>query len=593
VNDFESYCKLYPHNSFQYAKINKHWEVAISDNTEFEGFEQVSFCNSINTSLGGKHVDHVANQIVKQYIEKLSSDNPTVNIKPFYVKNNLKVFVNALIVNPTFTSQTKENMTLTEKKFKKPANINKINFVLPELLTSMENLIQQKSKRRLDTSVFIKDNAIKNIKKLDDARFAGSDQSELCTLIITEGDSAKTTAVSGLSVVGRDHFGVYPVRGKLLNVRDASTDVITNNKELKEIAQILGLRYGQNYTGNKNKLRYGKLMIMTDQDHDGAHIKGLLINYIHTFWPDLLKEDFIDEFITPLIKVSKKGKPTHSFYTDSEYKKWHANEPTSKTWNVKYYKGLGTSDSKEAKQYFSDMPKHRISLEHKNINCDKGLELAFAKKQVENRKLWLLEAMENTKNELNGENDLSRKNPKSFRDFIDNELVEFSRHNLNRAIPNIVDGFKPVQRKILWTMLNHNAKNKEIKVAQLAGMVAEKSAYHHGEVSMQKSIVKMAQNFVGTNNLNLLAPIGQFGSRLLGGEDASSPRYIFTNLEKYTRDIFPSDDDDVLEYLVDDNKQVEPRSVLGNGFSLPAAIRIPPQARKNDKSRKYAYFAVK
>lgn len=83
--------------------------------------------------------------------------------------------------------------------------------------------------------------------------------------------------------------------------------------------------------------------------------------------------------------------------------------------------------------------------------------------------------------------------------------------------------------KVLFTCIKRNDK-REIKVAQLAGSVAEHSAYHHGEVSLMSTIVNLAQNYVGSNNINLLQPIGQFGTRLQGGKDAASPRYIFTML---------------------------------------------------------------
>ena len=99
----------------------------------------------------------------------------------------------------------------------------------------------------------------------------------------------------------------------------------------------------------------------------------------------------------------------------------------------------------------------------------------------------------------------------------------------------------------------------EVKVAQLAGFVSDKAAYHHGEMSLTGAIVGMAQNFVGSNNINMLVPAGQFGSRIKGGKDASSPRYIFTQLEKITRCIFTEQDDHVLKYLTDDGTPVEPQ----------------------------------
>lgn len=95
-------------------------------------------------------------------------------------------------------------------------------------------------------------------------------------------------------------------------------------------------------------------------------------------------------------------------------------------------------------------------------------------------------------------------------------------------------------------------------MAQLAGYVAEHSSYHHGENSLAGTIVGMAQDFVGSNNINLLQPIGQFGTRLAGGKDAASTRYIFTSLSTLARKIFVESDDDLLDYLTDDGQTIEP-----------------------------------
>lgn len=100
--------------------------------------------------------------------------------------------------------------------------------------------------------------------KLCDANNAGSRYGKDCTLILTEGDSAKALAVAGLSVVGRDNFGVFPLRGKLLNVREANHDQIMKNEEIQNIKKIMGLQHNKEYT-SRDSLRYGRIMIMADQ----------------------------------------------------------------------------------------------------------------------------------------------------------------------------------------------------------------------------------------------------------------------------------------------------------------------------------------
>ena len=201
------------------------------------------------------------------------------------------------------------------------------------------------------------------ITKLDDANNAGTAKSKDCTLIITEGDSAKSLAVSGLSVVGRDFYGVFPLKGKPLNVRDATHAQIMKNEETMNLVEIMGLKFGTTYTEeNIKSLRYGHLMIMADQDHDGSHIKGLVINFIHHFWPSLLDvPGFLQQFITPIVKCTK-GKKSKTFFTLPEYEEWKEGTGNdAKGWTTKYYKGLGTSTSSEGK--IRGVPPHLMIIQ--------------------------------------------------------------------------------------------------------------------------------------------------------------------------------------------------------------------------------------
>jgi DNA topoisomerase-2 len=394
-------------------------------------------------------------------------------------------------------------------------------------------------------------------------------------LIITEGDSAKSLAMAGLSVVGRDYYGVFPLRGKPLNVREATLKQVMGNEEIKNLIDILGLKFQTQYDETNIKtLRYGHLMIMADQDTDGSHIKGLVINFLHTFWPTLLDvPGFLQQFITPIVKATK-GKQVKTFFNLPEFKQWvESTGNNAKGWNTKYYKGLGTSTSAEAKDYFSHLNVHEISFTRlcndKEVAKDDldlilpdqvksgsdMIDLAFSKKRVDDRKVWL-------ENKVKPEpfldySKINKNEGVTYSDFFNKEYILFSHYDNQRSIPNMMDGFKPSQRKVLFGCLKRKLKG-EVKVAQLTGYVAEHSAYHHGEQSLQGTIVNMAANFVGSNNINLLTPSGQFGTRRMGGKDAASARYIFTKLEPITRTIFHPDDDALLTYLEDDGNPIEP-----------------------------------
>ncbi|XP_072523094.1 DNA topoisomerase 2-alpha [Salminus brasiliensis] len=589
VNSFRSYVDLYLKDKVDetgspltvvHEAVNPRWEVCLTMSEK--GFQQVSFVNSIATTKGGRHTDYVADQIVSKLIEVVKKKNKAgVTVKPFQVKNHMWLFVNCLIENPSFDSQTKENMTLQQKSFGSTCSLSD-KFVKQAngcgIVESVMNWVKFKAQTQLNKKCSaVKHTKIKGVPKLDDANDAGGKNSASCTLILTEGDSAKTLAVSGLGVVGRDRYGVFPLRGKMLNVREASHKQIMENVEINNVIKILGLQYRKNYSDPESlkTLRYGKLMIMTDQDQDGSHIKGLLINFIHHNWPSLLHHNFLEEFITPIIKVTNKSQEL-SFYSIPEFSEWKEKQSNIKSWKIKYYKGLGTSTAKEAKEYFSDMARHRIPFKYSGPADDEAITLAFSKKKVEERKEWLTSFMVNRRQRREHnlpEEYLYGKETASltYHDFVNKELVLFSNSDNERSIPCLVDGLKPGQRKVLFCCFKRNDK-REVKVAQLAGSVAEMSAYHHGEMSLMMTIVGLAQNFVGSNNLNLLQPLGQFGTRLHGGKDSASPRYIFTMLSSLTRLLFPAVDDNLLKYNYDDNIRVEPEwyipiipVVLANG----------------------------
>jgi DNA topoisomerase-2 len=525
---------------------NDRWTIVVAD-TPADGFFQSSFVNGIWTRSGGKHVDAVLDQVVGAIVDHLDQKKKC-KVKPSTVKEHLAIFLVSLIENPSFTSQTKEVLTTKPSAFGSSPKLSadtlkkiltKLNVV--ERVLEVQAAKDSKENTKTDGK---KQSRITGIPKLDDAVYAGTTKSKECTLILTEGDSAKAMALSGLSQEQRKHYGVYPLKGKVLNVKDTSDSKVEQTKEIAELKKILGLQSGKKYD-DVSSLRYGSVMIMTDQDYDGSHIRGLLINLFHELWHELVAiPGFLTYMATPIVKATK-GKETRNFYSQYEYEQWRETD-NAKGWKVKYYKGLGTSTRDEAKEYFAKPQAVQFTFVQ---GSDEAIDLAFNKQRADDRKQWL-QGYDKTALIPTG-----LKLP--YPDFIHKDLIHFSNYNLERAIPSVMDGLKVSQRKILYAALKRKLTS-EIRVAQFAGYVSEHTGYHHGEASLNEAIIGMAQDFMGANNLPWLVPQGQFGTRLQGGKDSASPRYIHTHLQPYVKALVPEADFPVLAYRDDDGTPVEP-----------------------------------
>ena len=532
---------------------NGRWEYAVALSPTHE-FQQVSYVNGIHTSKGGKHVDYILTQITRKlsaYIEKKKK----VSVNANSIKEQIILFLRCDIENPAFDSQTKDYMNTPSSKFGSSCSVSE-KFIekiakmgVMEAACAITEVKENKAAKKTDGT---KSKNVRGIHKLIDANWAGTNKSSQCTIIFCEGDSAKAGIVSGLSSTDRNIFGVYPMKGKIMNVRGETTKKITDNKEIADIKKILGLEAGKEYRTIEqvhSSLRYGRVLFMTDQDLDGSHIKGLGVNLFETIWPSLtLIPGFIGFMNTPILKA-RKGNQELLFYNTGEYESWletQNNEP--KGWNIKYYKGLGTSTGKEFREYFEK--KKIVGFEYNTETSKNSIDMIFNKKRSDDRKDWL------SAYDRDSYLDTSKDNV-TYDEFINKELIHFSKYDCDRSIPNLMDGLKISLRKILYAAFKKNL-NSEIKVAQFSGYVSEHSGYHHGEASLNAAIVGMAQTFVGSNNINLLVPSGQFGTRLQGGKDSASERYIFTYLNDITRKLYPSLDDPILKYLNDDGQMVEP-----------------------------------
>jgi len=582
VKNFQQYMDMYLGDAKRiYEHTNERWEyaVALSEHGEFS---QVSFVNGICTFKGGKHVDYILGQIVRKLVDYIEKKKK-IKVNATSIKEQLILFLRCDIENPVFDSQTKECLNTPSNKFGSDCTVSDAFIEKVAKMGVMEMACQitetkeaGKSKKKMDGS---KTKTVRGIPNFVDANYAGTEHSNKCILILAEGLSAMAGIVSGLKSEDRNIIGIYPLKGKVLNVRGSTRDILEKNRELIDLIKIIGLEIGQEYQNASDihkRLRYGKIMIMTDQDLDGSHIKGLCINLFHSMWPSLYRvSGFISFMNTPILRATK-GKEVVLFYSEGEYKDWLRQKDGVKGWTLKYFKGLGTSTASEFKEYFAN--KKIVDFDYSGEISDNAVDMVFNKKRAEDRKEWL------EKYDKSVFLDTNQKKI-AYEHFFHQEMVHFSVYDNERSIPNLVDGLKTSLRKILFCAFKRRLTS-EIKVAQFSGYVSENSAYHHGEASLNGAIVNMAQNFVGSNNLNLLVPSGQFGTRLKGGEDSASERYIFTYLNPLTRFLFLQEDDNILNYLQDDGTKVEPEyyvpilpfvlmngsSGIGTGFSSS----IPP-----------------
>jgi len=559
VKSLKDYGKLYSNETVNSLVIKTDdCEVMFMEN-ELNEFQAIAFTNGVINKEGGCHVSAWSDAIFKPLLQKFNKkDKPNVNTKD--LKQYFRLIINCKVPNPVFSDQSKRKLvspnikaTVLPKHIK---TIMKWGFVkkVQDIIRGKELVSLKKTETR---------KRFKRIEGLDRANNAGGKHSNDCTLILCEGLSAKTFAVVGVSVgitidkkeyKGRDWIGIYALKGKLLNVRNASVKKITGNKEIVDIIQICGFQQNKDYTKEDafKSLNYGRVLIIADADQDGTHIASLILNNIHTLYPSLLKREkpFLYSMKTPIIKL-KYNRKEHIFYQEELYRRFVEKLDITKL-SIKYYKGLGTSTDKEIKECFGKKMVYFVNDEKSQQNMVK----VFDKTQSDSRKTWLSEYdAKDTVINLN-----NHINPLTITDFLNKRLRSFSVYDCERSIPNIIDGLKTSQRKILFAIIKKGltSQSKPMKVAQLGGYVAEQTNYHHGEQCLFDTIIKLAQSFVGSNNIPYLEEKGQFGCRNNGGKDAASARYIYTRAHPILSKIYRKEDESILNYQYDDGQKIEP-----------------------------------
>lgn len=560
---------------------NEQWKVAVLPT--LNGHNAIGFVNSIACSQG-THVNHVINQIVDE-IAKTKKFAGKNNVKSF-LKNHINIFIVSGVVNPSFDSQCKTKLVTPASQFKYKYKVSE-DFIKKILKSAIIDMVTEDLARNDEKNIKKTDgNANKStirVPKLRDANKAGTKQSDKCTLILTEGDSAMSLILAGISVVGFDYYGCFPLKGKLMNPQTSTVSQLANNAEIINLKKIIGLVTGEKYTADniKHKLRYNRIMCAVDADVDGAHICGLVANLFNYLWPELLYiPGFFTLFRTPVIIATPKKNLNTSkkemHYSIAQFEKWASEKDISK-YDIKYLKGLGTSTSLQGKEYFKNLNMNQV-----NFDVDANeLDLFFNGKRSDDRKLWLAN---NVRPDDTDSTDIN------FKDFKNRQLFDFAIDANERAIPDLRDGLKPSIRKIIWTFLHKygdKATKNEIKIAQAGSAVAEFSQYIHGENSLIEALFGLSQTFYSSgNNINIIDGIGQCGDALANGKNHASARYVYCKLSKITRLLFRHVDDNILPHKVEEGIQVEPESYIGViplclvnaplGIGLGYSTFIPP-----------------
>ena len=551
VVDIQNFCKyIFPEEALSTSIVHiekddpLYVEICLLDTPD--AGETLSYVNGMITRDGGVHVEAVIKAISNVLLEKLNNSKAVKNINKDDAKKkniltladirpHISIVMSCRIPDPKFTSQTKTQLSGPQLKFEFPEKLF-THIYKWSLITRLYATLEAKQMKNLQKTDGKKRRHIL-LEKGEDANEAGGAQSKKCTLFIVEGKSAMGYAVKAISSIpnGRNFYGILPIRGKLLNVMNANAQQIAENEELIEIKKMLGLKEGMDYSSQEAfaTLRYGYVVILTDADDDGKHIMGLILNFFYCRFNTLLNRGYIYYLRTPILRVYS-GKQMLKFYSAGEYETWRSKTANANNWKHRYYKGLGTSKDSDILDDFKS-PKMVLCL-YDDRSPD-SFRLAFDSKYSNQRKTWIATWKKAFDIEDVKECPISK--------FIDQEFIQYSVANLHRSIPRLMDGLKVSQRKVLWAAFQHwkgpimgqlMKGPKEIKVERFASITAEATNYHHGGNCLSETIIAMAQNFVGANNMPYFTQDGQFGC-----VSPETPILLWNGKTKLAKDIVETD----------------------------------------------------
>ena len=581
IKNIEEYSKLFfemnKKNTIEYRYVNGDEKVEFYLIDTPNNAIIVSFVNGVPVPEG-VHIDEIYNKTLSAIKNIYGKDSEGIRWTKKDIDEHISIFINCRISNPMFKSQTKEYLTkpipkieIDENQFKKIKSWESYKIV--------KETIEKRQITKLNKGT--KKNKKIYDGKIEDANFAGTSKSELTTGFIVEGDSAKYYPEVWISQYpkgeGKNYYGICPIQGKILNVMNASFKEIFENKQIARLKSFYGLDDTIDYRDLKDlkKMKYGNIVLMADADDDGIHITGLLLVYFCMRFPGLVEHGKVKMLLTPIIRA-EKGKQKRNFFTKKSFEVFKAKNPDWESWKYSYFKGLGSSNEEHIKEDYKNPKFITFKMDEKTKDM---LALAFSKKNAKERKDWLIEWMKKNVVDIEEYKDI----PVSI--YIDNIVPYYIVETIYRAIPSIYDGLKEAQRKILYAAFIE-VKNEYVKVSELANEASKRTGYKHGTVSLEDTIIKMTQNFVGSNNMSYFFPNGGFGTRQNGGNDACAGRYISVKKVWWWDYIFKKDDKCLLTNIKDEGKDKEyinylpilPLHLINgvNGVGMAWSTDIPP-----------------
>lgn len=572
------------------------WDIAIGISNA-DRFQSVSVVNGVYVKTGN-HINYIKDLVVdglRTKAEKLVKKYREFKKSMLY--NHMFVIMSGNIPSPDFDSQTKTNISGGTAKYKdytiKPTDLNKIwKMIEPVLIAEyMENTMAKKKVKASTTG----------IKKYTAAKYVGK---KPCKLLICEGDSAEsmthTALVSIDTDLNYDYCGTFNIGGVPINARTKSVaykkrdgtiaykreKMLVENERWSSLELVMNLNHDYTYESDAEfkTISYEEIIITVDQDLDGVgQICGLILSNIHLFWPALIRRGVIKLLETPIMRAYPKGRGVVvSFYTDGEYRTWvqknfTGNDPDK--YDIKYYKGLATHNDNEAIHMFKKYNEHLYTFTLDN-KAEETFNIFYGK-LPDLRKQELTKPLESKESLLSNDDKKNMTIPCSVH--LKTHTKEFQLDNLMRKLPNAYDGLNPARRKsICGARKRFKNSNKELKIFQLAGYIAEHMNYQHGNDSLSSTLVNMAQTYVGANNYPLLLPLSQFGSRAKGGKDAGAPRYIKTKLNSdLVFALFREEDDYVIDYTTDEGTTNEPVNYMPVApFAIMESLELPASGWK-------------